>query len=107
MITAAREEYEIFGLRQMAKQVKKLCVPCQIVDSQACGEEAVPLPRVCVTPVFSVMGIDFAGPVFCSDFPGKFYICLFVCGVVRAVHLELTESLSSRILCWPFVGLLP
>ena len=34
--------------------------------------------------------------MFCLDFPKKkFYICLFVCGVVRAVHLELVESLNS------------
>ena len=50
-----------------------------------------------MAPVFSVTGIDFAGPVFCLDFPGKkFYICLFVCGVVRAIHLELVESLTSE-----------
>ena len=76
-----------------------MCFACQIIDSRACGEEAAPLPRVRVTmaPVFSVTGIDFAGPVFCSDSPGKkLYICLFVCGVVRAVHLELTESLSTE-----------
>ena len=52
--------------------------------------------RVTKAPVFSVTGIDFAGPVYCLDAPGKkFYICFFVCGVVRAVHLELVESLKK------------
>ena len=40
--------------------------------------------------------MDFTGPLFCLDFPKvKLYICLFSCAVVRAVHLALTDSLSS------------
>ncbi len=98
MITFVRRDYEMFGLRTMAKSVKKSCVFCQRSDTRACNEPAAPLPRLRVTmaPVFSVTGVDFAGPVFCLDFPGKkFYICLFVCGVVRAIHLEMVESLNS------------
>ncbi|MCG8432139.1 MAG: transposase family protein, partial [Candidatus Omnitrophica bacterium] len=46
-------------------------------------------------PPFSVIGMDFAGPVYCSDFPNqKHYILIFTCAVVRAVHLELTESMN-------------
>jgi len=99
MITFIREEYEMFGLRYMAKQVKKSCVSCQRVDSRVCNEIAAPLPKIRVTmaPAFSVTGIDFAGPVFCRDFPQKkYYICLFACGVIRAVHMELTESLTAE-----------
>ena len=98
MIAFVRRDYEMFGLRFMAKSVKKSCVFCQRCDVRACNEPPAPLPRLRVTmaPVFSVTGVDFAGPVFCMDFPGKkFYICLFVCGVVRAIHLELVESLTS------------
>ena len=36
-----------------------------------------------------------AGPLFCVDFPKKFYVALFTCAQVRAIHLELTESLSQ------------
>ena len=49
-----------------------------------------------MAPVFSVTGIGFAGPVFCLDYrKKKFYVCLFVCGVIRAIHLELADSLIS------------
>ena len=46
MITFIREQYEVFGLRQMAKQVKKSCVSCQKVDARACNEVVAPLPKV-------------------------------------------------------------
>jgi hypothetical protein len=98
MITALRTEYEVFGLRKMVKQVKGKCLSCKRFDTRACNEPAAPLPKVRVTkaPAFCVTGIDFAGPVYCVDsFDKKLYICLFVCGVVRAVHLELVNSLSK------------
>ena len=99
MIAATRRDYEVFGVRQMAKSVKRSCMFCQRCDVRACNEPPAPLPRCRVTmaPVFSVTGIDFAGPVYCLDFPNtKFYFCLMVCGVVRAVHLELVGSLTSE-----------
>ncbi|XP_071526347.1 uncharacterized protein [Panulirus ornatus] len=41
------------------------------------------------------MLVDYTGPLFCVDYPcKKLYILLFTCGVVRAVHLELTNSMS-------------
>ncbi len=40
--------------------------------------------------------MDYLGPLYCHDLPNmKFYVCLFTCGVVRAIHLELTSALSS------------
>jgi hypothetical protein len=99
MITKLKADFEVFVLRQMAKSVKKSCMSCQRWDSRACNETIAPLPKARVTkaPVFTVTGLDFAGPVYCIDFPGqKFYICLFVCGVVRAIHLELVDSLTSE-----------
>ena len=42
-----------------------------------------------------MVGLDFAGPLFCSDFPNhKFYLLLFTCSVVRGIHLEITDSLA-------------
>ncbi|KAG1664783.1 Zinc finger protein 271 [Nymphon striatum] len=99
MITCLKSEFEIIGVRQIAKAVKKACVSCQKIDVRACNEPTAPLPKARVTksPVFTVTGIDFAGPIFCSDLPNKkYYICLFVCAVVRAIHLELVDSLTSE-----------
>ena len=66
---------------------------------------AAPLPsdRVRQGPPFSVVGIDYAGPLYCKEFPSKkLYILLFVCGITRAIHIELTDSLltSEFLLCF-------
>jgi hypothetical protein len=78
-------------------RVKRFCVGGQKVDAQAATQPVAPLPefRIRESPPFSAVGIDHAGPLYCSDFNGKkFYVLLFTCAVVRAVHLELVNSLN-------------
>ena len=70
---------------------------CYRHNSRPYSRSTAPLPdlRVTLTPHFAVTGIDFAGPLFSADYPKKkLYILLFTCAIVRAVHLELTESMS-------------
>ena len=39
---------------------------------------------------------NHAGPLYCCDTPlKKYWVLLFTCGVVRAVHLELVDTLST------------
>ena len=76
-------------------QVEKLCKEQH--HSKACTQPVATLPasRVTPSPPFTVSGLDYAGPFFCVDKPSsKFYILLFTCAVIRAIHLELTDSLS-------------
>ena len=97
LIAHVRASFWIVGLRRLAKQVKRGCIPCQRHDARACERPCAPLPaaRVTESPPFSVTGLDYAGPLFCEDRPRKkLYVLLFTCAVVRAVHLELTDSLS-------------
>ena len=96
MLVILRNHYWIIGVRRLAKQVKKDCVPCRRVDAPACRQRMAPLPvhRVQQAPVFSTTGVDHAGPLYCSDANRKFYILLFTCSVVRALHLELVDSLT-------------
>jgi len=87
----------IVGLRCLAKRVKHECVYCRRYDARHCDQMPAPLPaaRVQQSPPFTVVGLDYAGPLYCADQPGaKFYVLLITCAVVRAVHLELTSSLS-------------
>ena len=97
MLTSLRNTYWIIGARRLAKSIKNSCFNCQRVDKKACSQPTAPLPdvRVQKSAPFSVIGIDHAGPLYCSDRPGqKQYILLITCGVVRALHLELVNSLG-------------
>ena len=99
VLVALRNEYWIIGGRKLAKRVKKFCLPCQRQDSRACDNPFAPLPslRVTKSPPFSVVGIDHTGVLYCADLPGKkLYILLITCAVVRAVHLELVDSLNAK-----------
>jgi transposase InsO family protein len=97
LVSSLRSAYWIIGLRRLAKRVKRFCFSCQRLDSAACSQVVAPLPVDRVRPAvpFAVIGIDHAGPLYCADVPGKkFYILLITCAVVRAVHLELVDSLG-------------
>ena len=98
MITALRKCYWIIGVRRIANRVKKTGACCERQDHAACSQPMAPLPPERVNPAvpFVVTGLDHAGPLYCCDMPRKkFWVLLFTCGVVRAVHLELVESLST------------
>ena len=97
LISTLRSCYFIIRLRKLAKLVCRECITCRRHHSQACRQPIAPFPglRVNSAPPFTVTGVDYAGPLFCVDFPSKkMYILLFTCGVVRALHLELTDSMS-------------
>jgi hypothetical protein len=99
LISSLRNSYWIVGLRRLAKRVKRQCFQFQKLDSRACDQPMGPLPeqRVQQAAPFSVIGMDHAGPLYCSDVPGrKFYILLITCAVIRAVHLELVPSLGTE-----------
>lgn len=62
-----------------------------------------PLPsvRVTIDRSFARTGIDYCGPImirsgFRKMSPSKAYVCVFVCMVTKAVHLELVSSLSTE-----------
>ena len=96
-LTTLRTRYWIIKAVNTAKSVIKSCNRCQRHDSRPIKQPSVPLPsfRVGQCPPFTASGIDHAGPLYCKDFPeSKFYILLITCSVVRAIHLELVNSLS-------------
>ena len=98
MISSLRNQLWILGVRRLAKRVKRECVHCKGQDSSPCQQPMSPLPdlRVIQSFPFSVTGLDHAGPLYCCGFPRKkLWVLLFTCEVIRAVHLELVESLST------------
>lgn len=99
LLVRMRDEYWIVGARRICKSMKRECMPCKRQDVNACDQAMAPLPkfRIMEAPVFSRTGLDHFGPLYCCDFGSqKFYVLLFTCAVVRAVHLELVDSLSAE-----------
>ena len=108
MLTSLRASVWIIGLRRLAKTVRLECAQCQRLAAKVCNQIRPPLPqsRVSRTTPFSVVGIDYAGPLHSLDTPDKvLYVCLFICTVIRAMHLVLTHNL--RIFFYCSVGLPP
>ena len=97
MHSHARSNFLIIGVHNLAKSIVHECLACKHFDTTLCSQPVSPLPdlRVKAQPPFTVTGLDFAGPIYCRDNPNhKYYALVFSCAVVRAIHLELTDSMS-------------
>ncbi|GBM82662.1 hypothetical protein AVEN_200566-1 [Araneus ventricosus] len=83
--------------RKTVKNVIRDFVRCKRYNARSVDSENIPLPanRVTYTNVFEITGIDLAGPLFLRN-GEKAWIVLFTCGIYRAVHFELTNSLSTN-----------
>ncbi|GFY59391.1 integrase catalytic domain-containing protein [Trichonephila inaurata madagascariensis] len=68
----------------MLRIVKNVAIPVSL-----------PSDRVNDAVVFEVVGVDLAGPLYLKG-GHKSWIVLFTCATYRAIHLELTSSLTSE-----------
>lgn len=80
------------------KSLLRKCVRCRRVAGKPYSQpDPPPLPSVRVKDArpFEITGVDFTGALHVKKMgDNKVYICLFTCGVTRAVHLEVVEDLS-------------
>lgn len=95
-----RQEIWLTKGRREIKRVLGKCLVCQHERVGPCSQKITPLPseRVSLSPAFTHVGIDFAGPLFVqgSAFSAKAYICIFTCASSCMTHLELTGDLSAN-----------
>lgn len=92
------------GARNLAKKYYQSCVTCKryskLQNTQLMGQ--IPEARLKPSRPFKTSGVDYAGPINLRFSPGrgaksyKGYICLFVCMVTRAIHLEVVTDLTSK-----------
>lgn len=96
--------YWIIGGKNLVKRVIHKCLTCFKQSSTTLQQLMGQLPASRVRPgkPFRCSGVDYAGPVTLKLYPGrcqktsKAYICLFVCTVTKAIHLELVSDLTTN-----------
>ncbi|GFT73053.1 integrase catalytic domain-containing protein [Trichonephila clavipes] len=92
-----RERFWLIKGRQTVKNILKKCLLCKRFSLISGVHVTVPLPalRVEQSAPFSVVGIDFGGPLYTKD-ENKHYIVLFTCAVTRTLHLELVNNFTTE-----------
>ncbi|UYV61943.1 hypothetical protein LAZ67_1007130, partial [Cordylochernes scorpioides] len=103
MLSTLRQKYWMLRAKDQVKRCIRECVTCCRYNRVTQGQLMSDLPKERLTPgkPFSISGVDYAGPVNLRMSKGrgrkteKGYICLFVCFVTRAVHLELVTDAST------------
>ncbi|XP_058443677.1 uncharacterized protein LOC131425643 [Malaya genurostris] len=103
MLSCMKDRFWPLYGRNLARKVVHECVPCfrakPSVHEQLMGD--LPAERVTPAPAFLRVGIDYCGPFNIRNsqrkgVPLKCYICLFVCLVVKAVHVEIVFDLTTE-----------
>ena len=96
-----RETHWVLKGREAVKRVIRKCTICRRYEGKpfiAPPSPELPTDRVYEGPPFTYTGIDFAGPLYVNSASpenrSRAYRCLFTS--TRAVHLELTESLTVK-----------
>jgi len=105
----SRKNYWILNVRKLAKDVRRHCKDCQLLDAKALKQVEGALPKCrydATNPetnvAFQAIGVDFVGPFFPFKGPEKkkkhhrvtpyadqpAMIAVFSCAKTRAIHLE-------------------
>lgn len=105
LLTAiSRQKYWILGVRDICRKITHKCITCYRYCATKSSQQMGSLPAARVTPSrpFSVIGIDYAGPIQLSSKIGrgakliKGFIVIFVCFATKALHIEVASSLSTQ-----------
>ena len=97
-----RTRFWVIKGRQAMKKILTTCVTCKRIQGKSYGNAAtadLPAYRVQEIKAFSVVGVDFAGPLYVkkdNKDMRKIYIALFTCATSRAIHLELVDNLDTE-----------
>lgn len=87
--------------RSIVKSVIRQCSICRRIEGgpyKMPPMAPIPACRVTESTPFANTGVDYFGPlsIKSSDGVKKVWVCLFTCMVVRAVHLEIVQDMSSE-----------
>lgn len=98
-----RQRFWILNGRNLCRKIVHKCLKCFRVKPRSQEQLMGQLPAARVQPSkpFQHVGIDFCGPFtikypFRSKTTTKAYVCVYVCFVTRACHLEVVGDLSTQ-----------
>ncbi|XP_065368797.1 uncharacterized protein LOC135961232 [Calliphora vicina] len=97
-------KYWIVSGNRLAKKIIGSCIRCFKYSAKSATQIMGNLPpvRLNVTRPFKHSGVDYTGPIsvknstFRSAIISKGYICLFVCMVTKAIHLEAVSDMTTN-----------
>lgn len=103
VLSSLRELFWLLCARNLVRKVVRKCVTCTRIRGKTLTPIMGNLPANRLDPGFPFerTGVDYAGPIMILNRKGrgsrlvKGYICLFICFLTKAVHLELVTSLST------------
>jgi len=100
ILNAVRQKFWIIGAKPLLKVVQRSCMSCRIENAKPTPPLMGQLPTDRITPYvrpFSYTGVDLFGPmqVTVGRRHEKRWAVIFTCLTVRAVHIELVDSLST------------
>ncbi|XP_055605769.1 uncharacterized protein LOC129753943 [Uranotaenia lowii] len=102
LLATIRQRFWPLRGRELARKIVRQCVVCFRCNPTTTNQIMAPLPSVRLKPAraFTYSGMDYCGPFFVRPLFGKgasvkVYVALFVCLVVKAVHLEVVADLST------------
>ncbi|XP_052690730.1 uncharacterized protein LOC128168601 [Crassostrea angulata] len=100
-LSMVRQTYWIPQGRSEVKRVLRKCTICKRHEGGPYRMPIMPpLPRKRVneSSPFTYTGVDYFGPIYVKTdgVTKKVWVCLFTCLVVRAIHLELMQDMSTE-----------
>lgn len=96
-----RQRFYVPALRRLVRKVAAECQRCKVSKANPQVPQMAPLPKARLTPFvkpFAYVGVDYFGPMMVKvgRNSAKRWVALFTCLTIRAVHMEVVQSLSTH-----------
>ena len=99
VVNVLRQKYRILSMRSAVKNVWNSCQICKVLKVEPQHPKMAPLPicRLQIPPrPFYFTAVDYFGPFYVHFRTNeKRYVVIFTCLSTRAIHLEISSSLST------------
>ena len=102
IMAKVRERYWIPRLRGLVKEVRKNCMGCRRFIARPfppANHAPLPTDRTIAGEPYSVIGVDFAGPLryrLPDKSEAKSYLVIYACSLTRGMYLELLKSQETE-----------